>query len=182
MLLIIPIVAMPSVLRAPIFYLSRAITSRSRLFRICPTFRQWHKMPTTSSENGPVVEKDTPGGRLANLFASDSITGTLCTYLHVDDVANVAKTSKAMREAVFVTTHTKRHGNHASSDSSETEDRLDLICRTACTPGEKEQCWVCMKVICSVSDLLPPSLRGAEIAADQAWLFSPFLAGMQCKI
>ncbi|KAK2612775.1 hypothetical protein QQS21_001227 [Conoideocrella luteorostrata] len=133
-LIIIPLIAMPSPIRAQIFFISRAITSRRHKTKSQRQF--WSDMEKTPLR-GEKDEDDAAG--LHVIFHQDRIARILSSHLHVDDVVNVAKTSKAMHLAVFMNTPQGR------------AERIDLISENACTPGKKTECWACSKVICDAS-------------------------------
>ncbi|UNI16983.1 hypothetical protein JDV02_003365 [Purpureocillium takamizusanense] len=128
--LIVPVIALPSAFRAPIFYLCRALRfRRTKYHQQQPP--GWH-----ASEKTPLALSEKPS--LETVFRDDAIATSLARYLHFDDVTSVSRTSRAMRRAVFTPMPDAR------------TIRLDMLCEATCsdTGTPKGECWACAKIIC----------------------------------
>jgi hypothetical protein len=138
---------MPSVIRTQIFFVSRAITLRPR----SKERNYWRDL-----EESPLWEKEEhPATGLIHMLQSDGVSRALYSHLHVDDVANISRMSRAMRFAVF---------SHTGQGRAQ---RRELICEMACTNGEKTECWGCMKVICDVSSVPYPHSHASSVHDSQ---------------
>ncbi|KAJ6445097.1 glycerol-3-phosphate dehydrogenase [Purpureocillium lavendulum] len=107
-ILIVPVAALPSALRAPVFYILRVMRLR----------RQRHRYRWRRRERAQIVVDEKAS--LHKAFRDDAIAVTLARHMHFNDVANVSRTSKSMRNAVF------------RPDADQDGARLDMICEASC--------------------------------------------------
>lgn len=156
--LTLPLLAPPAPVRAQLFLIARALRFRRRASK---RNAAWQDLEKAAVHDAVRDEK----ASLVAMFREDAIATSLANHLHFDDVANVSRTSRTMRGAVF----------HPSPEHG--EQRFDMICESTCMGGaEKSECWACARLICDVS--APPLSSARDIhTSDNARTAKPGATG-----
>ncbi|POR36278.1 Uncharacterized protein TPAR_03513 [Tolypocladium paradoxum] len=143
-ILTLPLLAPPAPIRAQLFFIARALRFRRRTHKRDAAWRDLEKAALHDALRDDKAS-------LVAMFREDAIATSLANHLHFDDIANVSRTSRTMRGAVF-----RPSPGHA-------EQRFDMICESACMDGaEKSECWACARVVCDsrAQQARPPPDRG----------------------